>query len=116
MDTQTFSEWLDGLGGAERVRALALIYSRLTIYTRQLFLPDRPPSTDQRVLEILHGLNEIHHTLANSLVDYASEESKTLPVHVLSQQLRQIETHYRLEQFPTPTIDDVRRYTISART
>ncbi|HUJ95123.1 MAG TPA: hypothetical protein VLW84_07665 [Terriglobales bacterium] len=108
MDLQMFSEWLASQTVSERISAIALIYSRLTVYSRELFLPDRTAGKEQRVLEILHGLNETHHTLANWLVAYSTDESKAFPVNALSQQLLDIEKKYRLENFLTAAIDSVR--------
>ena len=56
---------------------------------------------EKRVLEILHGLNEVHHTIANWLCDYARDETKAFPVHDLGQQLLEIEERYHLENFLT---------------
>jgi hypothetical protein len=36
MDTQKFSEWLAAMSVSEKIRALVLIYSLLTIHPRQL--------------------------------------------------------------------------------
>jgi hypothetical protein len=108
VDLQIFSEWLASQTVSERISALAMIYSRLTVYTRELFLPGRSAGKEQRVLEILHGLNEIHHTLANWLVAYSTNESQAFPVSALSQQLLDIEKKYRLENFLTTAIEAVR--------
>jgi len=90
MDVQAFSEWLSGYSVSDRIRLLALVYSRLTIGARQLFLPEAS-GKEKRVLEILHGLNEVHHTIANSLCDYTKTDSKPFPVGALGQQLLEIE-------------------------
>ncbi len=108
MDLQMFAEWMASQTVSERIGALAMIYSRLTVYTRELFLPGRSAGKEQRVLEILYGLNETHHTLANWLVAYSTDESKAFPVSTLSQQLVDIEKKYRLENFLTAAIQSVR--------
>jgi hypothetical protein len=36
MDAQKFSEWLAAMSVSEKIRALVLIYSLLTIHTQQL--------------------------------------------------------------------------------
>jgi hypothetical protein len=108
MDVQAFSEWLGSYSVSGRIRALALIYSRLTIQTRILFFPDQAVGKEQRALQILHGLNEVHHTLANWIVAYAGDESEAFPISALSQQLLEIESQYRLEHFLTPAIESVR--------
>jgi hypothetical protein len=59
MDSQAF-EWLASLSLSERIRALALVYSAMTVNTRQLFLPDRPNGKEAVFLDMLHGVNEIH--------------------------------------------------------
>src|SRR5437763_5263676 len=104
MNSQEFYEWMATLSLSARIRALALIYSKLTINARELFVLDWTAGKEKRVLEILHGLNETHHTIANWLVNYATDETKAFPVHVLSQQLQQIEDQYRLEKFLTAAI------------
>jgi hypothetical protein len=105
MDTQKFAEWLGGLSVSERIRALALIYSLLTIHTRQFFLPDATKGKEQVALHMLHGINEIHHTLANWLNDYVNDATKAFPVETLSQQLSQIAIHYHLERWLTTAIE-----------
>ncbi len=108
MDANAFSEWLDSCSLSEKIRALSLIYSQITIYTRELFFPENA-GKEKRVLEILDGLNEVHHTVSNWLVNYVSDASKAFPVEVLGQQLRQIEERYRLENFLRPAIESARR-------
>ena len=108
MNVQLFSEWLTPQTAAERVGSLSLIYSRLSVYTRELFLPERTAGKERRVLEILHGLNEVHHTLAKWLVAYSSDEGKASTVTALGQQLLEIEREYRLENFVTAAIEAVR--------
>jgi len=72
MDTAAFSEWLGTLSISSRIAALALMYSNLTVGARQMFVPDwtAEKKRRERALEILHGLNEIHHTLSNQLLEY----------------------------------------------
>jgi hypothetical protein len=108
MDSQAFSEWLDSLSVSERIRALALIYSRLTVVTRELFLPDALKGKEQIGLNMLHGFNEIHHTLANWLVAYTTDERKAFPVNVLSQQLLEIANQYRIKGFVTSAVEFAR--------
>jgi len=109
MDVQAFSEWLSGYSVSDRIRMLALVYSRLTIGARQLFLPEAS-GKEKRVLEILHGLNEVHHTIANWLCDYTKTDSKPFPVGALGPQLLEIEKKYHLEQFLTPAIEYIQNY------
>jgi hypothetical protein len=105
MDTQKFAEWLAQLSISERTRALALIYSILTVNTRELFLPDAARGREQVVLHMLHGINEIHHTLAHWLGNYVTDATKAFPVETLGQQLSQIESHYRIEGLLTSAIE-----------
>jgi hypothetical protein len=105
MDTQKFSEWLAGMSAPERVRALALIYSILTVNTRELFLPDAAKGREHTVLHALHGINEIHHTLSNWLANYVTDADKAFPVETLSLQLSQIASHYRIERWLTSAIE-----------
>lgn len=105
MNSQEFSEGLATLSLSTKIHALALIYAKLTIHTRELFVPDFTAGKEKRVQEILHGLNEIHHTLSNYLVAYTTDEREAFPVHVLSKQLLEIENQYHLENFLTPAIE-----------
>jgi hypothetical protein len=110
MDVQSLSDWLASYPASGKAKILTLIYSRLTIHTRQLFLPEPAVEKTERILEILHGLNEVHHTLANWLSDYAMDQEETFPVHVLSEQLIEIEKKYRIEHFLTPAIEYIRNH------
>ncbi|MGA8430664.1 MAG: hypothetical protein WB729_12655 [Candidatus Sulfotelmatobacter sp.] len=105
MDTQKFSTWLAEMSVSERIRVLALIYSILTVNTRELFLPEATKGKEQVVLHMLQGINEIHHTLANWLGSYAMDAAKTFPVETLSQQLSQIASYYRVERWLTSAIE-----------
>jgi hypothetical protein len=84
MNVAIFSEWFEELPLPSRIAAIALIYSNLTVGARQMFVPDWTAEKNQRerALEILHGLNEIHHTLSNLLLDYATQKQlSTLSIH-----------------------------------
>ena len=107
MNSSAFSEWLDTLSLPSKIAALTLIYSDLTVRARQMFLPDWSVGNKRRdrALEILHGLNEIHHTISNQLVAYAHGEHNARPIQVFSEQLAQIENIYRLENFLTQAIE-----------
>jgi len=105
MDTQKFAEWLAGMHVSQRIRALALMYSLLTINTREFFLPDVTKGKEQAALLMLHGINEIHHTLANWLGNYVNDATKAFPVETLGQQLAQIAGQYHLERWLTSTIE-----------
>jgi len=108
MDTQVFAEWFSGLSLAARITVLSRIYLRLTINARELFVPDWTAGKEQRVEEILHGLNEIHHTLANQLTGYTTDADKAPPVQTLSRILQGIEIKYQLRDFLTPAIEHAR--------
>jgi len=108
MNSQEFCEWLSTLSLSARISALERIYLRLTINARELFVPDWTAGKEQRVLEILHGLNEIHHILANQLIAYATDEHKARPVQVLNQMLLEIENRYSLHNFLTPAVEFAR--------
>jgi hypothetical protein len=107
MDTAAFSEWLGTLSISSRIAALALMYSNLTVGARQMFVPDwtAEKKRRERALEILHGLNEIHHTLSNQLLDYSASKPNARPIDVFSQTLAEIESRYRLENFLVPAIE-----------
>lgn len=104
MDTQKFAEWLAGMSVPERIRALALIYSLLTVHTREFFLPNATKGKEQVALHMLQGINEIHHTLANWLGNYVNDATKAFPVESLSEQLSQIASQYRLERWLTSAV------------
>ena len=70
MNSQAFSEWLASLP-LRRIRALALMDSSLTVSSRELFLPGWAKGREQIVLDMVHEVNELHHTLANFLLRYA---------------------------------------------
>jgi hypothetical protein len=108
MNPEAFSEWLSSLSVSERIRGLTLIYSGLTVGTRQLFLPDLPKGRDQAVLNMLHGVNELHHTLANWLVDYATDESGAFPVGDPCQELLDIASQYHIEGLLTSAVEFAR--------
>ena len=65
--------------------------------TRQLFLPDIPDGKTDVVARMLRGVNELHHTLANWLVRYATDENKGFPIDTLSLQLLEIANQYRID-------------------
>ena len=95
INSQAFSEWLGSLPLQERTRALALMYSDLTVRTRALFLPRVADGKEQAVLNMLHGINELHHTLANFILRWEDQDA-SWPPHVLSEQLFWIANQYRL--------------------
>jgi len=70
-------------------------------------LPDAAKGKEQAALNMLHGINEIHHTLANWLGNYVTDATKAFPVETLSRQLSQIATHYRIERWLTSAIESV---------
>lgn len=105
MDTRHFAEWLAEMPTSQKIRALALVYSDLTVCTRQFFLPDATRGKEQAALKMLQGINEIHHTLANWLGNYVNDATKAFPAETLGQQLVQIASHYHLEKWLTSAIE-----------
>jgi len=98
MKSEVLTERLTSMTVPERIRALSIIYSRLTVCTRELFLPDKATGKEEQlVMTMLHGMNELHHTVANWLVAYSTDEKKAFPLDTLSRQLKQIATEYRIE-------------------
>jgi hypothetical protein len=93
--SQVMSEWMRSLSVPERMRALALMYSHITVATRELFFPQTTSGKERIVLELLHGINEMHHTLANFLLRWGRGEEDWTP-DVLSQQLLEIARQYRI--------------------
>lgn len=67
----------------------------MTVYTRELFFPETRKGRESVILNLLHGVNEIHHTLANYPLRWGGNE-KDWPPQVLSQKLSQIANHYRI--------------------
>ena len=64
--------------------------------------------------EILHGLNEIHHTLANQLAIYTNDPDKAPPAESLSQMLKGIDSKYQLQDFLTPALEFARNPSASS--
>jgi hypothetical protein len=108
MNSETVSEWLASLSVSEKIRALTRIYSWFTVCTRQLFIPDPPTGKEEIVISMLHGVNEIHHTLASWLLAYVTDESKAFPVDALSRQLLEIANQYRIESLLTSAVEFAR--------
>ena len=111
MDTQEFSEWLDGMSLPERVRVLIRIYADLTIYTREVFIPGVAKGKEESVLHMLHGMNELHHTLSNWLGNYVTDATKAFSVETLTLQLSQIASHYRIDGWLSSAIQRARGIT-----
>ena len=109
MNVKLFSEMLACDSALEKIKKVALIYSQLTIFARELFVSERIAGNEERVLDILRGLNEVHHTLANLLVSYATYVSKAFPVDTVGKQLVEIEARYHLERFLTEAIESIYR-------
>jgi len=107
MNVDAFSEWMGSLPAPGRIRALALIYSSLTVSSRELFLPGKTAGKEHRVLDMLHGINEIHHTLANQLSAWIHGE-EGYSVRALGLQLLEIADQYRLDGFLTTAVEFAR--------
>jgi len=114
MNQQALSEWLTALSARERGRALTLIYSWLTIGTRQLFLPDVPKGKEQAIIRMLHGVNELHHTVANQLMAYSRDE-EGYPLQDFDQQLAKIANQYGIGGLLTQAVDFARTRNISPK-
>jgi hypothetical protein len=108
MDVRIFSEWLSSLSLQDRTRALIKMYSSLTVGTRQLFLPDMPKGKEAAIIKMLQGINELHHTVANWLLDYSTDERKAFPVETLGEQLLWIADQYGLRGLLNSTVEYVR--------
>jgi hypothetical protein len=101
---------------SERIRALVQIYSTLTVNTREVFLPGVAKGKEEVVLHMLHGMNELHHTLANWLGNYVTDAAKAFPVETLSKQLSQIASHYRIDGWLNSAIERAQTTNWSAQT
>jgi len=104
--SQTFADWLASLSLSERVRAIALVYSHLTVCTRELFLPGTAEGKENIVLNMLHGVNEMHHTLSNYLLRYTKNQESDL--QVLSKMLVAIANQYRIGSYLTSSVEFAR--------
>lgn len=98
-----FTEWFLSLSLQGKIRALTLVYSFLTGGTRELFLPDIPAGKD-RIIIMLQGINELHHTVSNRLIDYAWEDD-SYPVQSFVATLTEIATQYRVESLLTAALE-----------
>jgi hypothetical protein len=107
MNAQAFSEWLASLSLSERISALTLIYSNLTVGTREVFLPEWA-GKEKRVVDILHGVNEVHHTLSNQLVQYVTDGKYAYSIEGFSQMLLEIVNQYRMGGFLESAIEFAR--------
>ena len=107
MTSKLVTKRLAPLSALQRVSALSMIYSKLTVCTRELFLPETAKGKEQLVIMMLHGINELHHTLANWLVAYSTDETKAFPIETLSKQLEQIATEFRLQGMLTWSLESV---------
>jgi hypothetical protein len=99
MDPQAFSEWLTSLSPSERTSALTLIYFNLTIKTRELFLPEWTARKDLPILDMLQGMNEIHHTLSSQLIAYGTDGKYAHSLEALGLMLVEIASKYRIGGF-----------------
>ena len=90
-------KWLTTLSLTDRVRAVALIYSRLTVCTRELFLPGIAEGKQKIVLNMLHGVNEIHPALSNYLLRHPKDEESNL--EVMSKMLVEIANQYGIANY-----------------
>jgi hypothetical protein len=95
--SQGLVEWLTALSLTERVKAVALVYSHLTVCTRELFLPGTAEGKEQIVLNMLHGVNEMHHTLSNYLLRDSKDEESDL--EVMSKMLVEIANQYGIANY-----------------
>ena len=97
-----FTEWFQSLSLRGKIQALALVYSFLT-GRRELFLPDTALTKD-RIISILHGIDELHHTVSNRLLDYAWEDD-SYPVEAFVETLTEIATQFRIESLLTHALE-----------
>ena len=99
--------WLDPLSNTQKLGALAILYSGLTVGTRQVFLPDVASGKERQNINMLHGINELHHTVANQVIAYSSGK-QGCPPDVFAGQLIQIADRYGLSGLLAQTVDFVR--------
>lgn len=111
MNPEAFAEWLAPLSLSERMRALALIYSHLTVSTRELFLPEWEARKDLRVVDMLHGINEIHHTLSSALVSHATDGKYPHSLDGLGRMLLDNANKYHIDFFLQSAVEFARART-----
>lgn len=112
MDSKTVSEWLVSLSTPEKIRALALLYSRVTIGARQVFLPGEADGKEREVINVLRGINELHHTIANGIIAYSFEEVRFSPA-VFAEQLFEIVNEYGIQGLLVQALDFSRSRNLS---
>lgn len=78
------------------------IYSNLTVVSRQCFLPDVPKGNESAIINMLHGVNELHHTLANWFFE---NEKQDCSVEYFCKVLLEIAKQYRIEGLLTSATD-----------
>jgi len=99
MNSHAFAEWLSTLSALQRIRALALIYSNLTVSSRELFLPEHGHGAQDSLLAKLCGLNELHHKLAGQLIGLSPDTEKSYPLDVFSDILFETAETYGVGRF-----------------
>ena len=114
MDSQTISEWLISLSTVERLRALALLYSHMTVGTREMFLPGMANGREHAILYLLHGINELHHTVANQVTAY-SLNNEGFPPDVFAEQLVEIANQYGIGDLLTRSVEFARSRNVSTK-
>jgi intein-encoded DNA endonuclease-like protein len=114
MDSQAISEWLASLSVMEQVRAVALLYSRLTVSTRQVFLTSVENGKERSIIHLLQGVNELHHTVANQVVGYSFDEDG-YPPQLFAQQLFDIANQYGIRELLAQAVDSVRSQNLSPK-
>ena len=72
-----------------------------TILTRYT---DIPAGKDRIIISMLHGINELHHTVSNRLLDYAHDDD-SYPVESFVATLTEIATQYRIEGLLTAALE-----------
>ena len=87
MNSQTFTGWLSKLSISERITAVALIYSNLTVCTRELFLTQYNQGALANVVRKLQGMNELHHKLAGQLIDLSTSKDESYTMDVFGEVL-----------------------------
>jgi hypothetical protein len=114
MESQRMSEWLGSLSNSEMLRALALFYSELTVGTRQLFQLGATNGAERGIIDVLHGINELHHTVANQLAAYSFKEGG-YPHHLFVQQLLDIANQYGIRDLLAQSVDFVESQNLSIK-
>jgi hypothetical protein len=77
-----------------------------------VFLPNVANAKERRIVDLLHGINELHHTVANQVTAYSFGE-QGYPADLFARQLIEVADQYGLRDLLAQTVDFVRSRNLS---